>query len=107
MIGFPTIHNEHAILEKPGGSIVYRFRARDLHLVLGPAPDGQPVRFEVTIDGAAPGASHGTDVDSNGMGVVTSQRLYQMIRQEGAITEHNFEIRFFDPGAHAYAFTFG
>ena len=102
-----TIHNEHAILEKQGGSIVYRFRARDLHLVLGPAPDGQPVRFQVTVDGAAPGASHGTDVDSNGMGVVTSQRLYQLIRQEGAITEHNFEIRFLDPGAHAYAFTFG
>jgi thiol-disulfide isomerase/thioredoxin len=102
-----TIYNEHATLEKQGGSIVYRFRARDLHLVLGPAPDGQPIRFQVTIDGAAPGTSHGTDVDSNGMGVVTTQRLYQLIRQEGAITERDFEIRFLDPGAHAYAFTFG
>ena len=102
-----TIHNEDATLEKQGGSIVYRFRARDLHLVLGPAPDGQPVRFQVTIDGAAPGASHGTDVNSNGMGVVTTQRLYQLIRQDGPITERNFEIRFLDPGVHAYAFTFG
>src|SRR5215470_13171262 len=102
-----TIYNEHATLEKQGGSIVYRFRARDLHLVLGPAPDGQPVRFQVTVDGAAPGTNHGTDVDSNGMGVVTTQRLYQLIRQEGGITERTFEIRILDPGAQAYAFTFG
>ena len=73
----------------------------------GPAPDGKPVRFRVTIDGATPGKGHGTDVDADGQGVVTRQRLYQLIRQSGQITDHTFEIRFLDPGVHAYAFTFG
>jgi cytochrome c biogenesis protein CcdA/thiol-disulfide isomerase/thioredoxin len=102
-----TIGGEHAVLDQKGGSIVYRFHARDLHLVLGPGPDGKPVRFRVTIDGAPPAASHGTDVDANGQGVVTGQRLYQLVRQSGAIADHTFEIRFLDPGVQAYAFTFG
>ena len=67
----------------------------------------KPVRFRVTIDGAAPGQNHGTDVDAEGMGVVTDQRLYQLVRQSGVITDHTFEIEFLDPGAEAYAFTFG
>ena len=75
---------EDAVLKKKTGSIVYRFHARDLHLVLGPAPKAGPVRFHVTIVGAAPGNSHGADVDADGQGVVTGQRLYQ--RQSGAIT---------------------
>ena len=79
-----TIGGEHAALNAGDGSIVYRFHARDLHLVLGPAPDGKPVRFRVTIDGAAPGESHGMDVDADGKGIVTEQRLYQLIRQTGA-----------------------
>jgi hypothetical protein len=78
-----------------------------LHLVLGPGADGKPVRFRVTIDGAAPSDSHGADVDADGQGVVTGQRLYQLIRQSGKIADHTFEIRFLDRGVQAYAFTFG
>jgi cytochrome c biogenesis protein CcdA/thiol-disulfide isomerase/thioredoxin len=102
-----TIGEERAVLNKQGGGIVYRFHARDLHLVLGSARKGNPVRFRVMIDGAPPGDNHGTDVDAGGHGVVNGQRLYQLVRQNGAITDHTFEIRFLDPGAEAYAFTFG
>ena len=102
-----TIGKEDAVLNQKGGSIVYRFHARDLHLVLGPAADGKPVRFRVTIDGMAPGMSHGSDVDAAGAGVVTGQRLYQLVRQSGTISDHTFEIEFLDPGVQAYAFTFG
>jgi len=87
-----TIGKEDAVLNQKGGSIVYRFHARDLHLVLGPAADGKPVRFRVTIDGAPPGDRHGADVDADGQGVVTGQRLYQLIRQRGTIADHTFEI---------------
>jgi cytochrome c biogenesis protein CcdA/thiol-disulfide isomerase/thioredoxin len=102
-----TIGKEDAVLNEKGGSIVYRFHARDLHLVLGPAPDSRPVRFRVTIDGAPPGNSHGTDIDADGHGTVSGQRLYQLVRQGGAITDRTFKIEFLDPGVHAYAFTFG
>jgi cytochrome c biogenesis protein CcdA/thiol-disulfide isomerase/thioredoxin len=102
-----TIGGEHAVLTEKDGAIVYRFHARDLHLVLGPATDGAPVRFRVTIDGAPPGDSHGIDVDANGWGVVTDQRLYQLVRQSGAIADRTFKIQFLDPGVQAYAFTFG
>jgi cytochrome c biogenesis protein CcdA/thiol-disulfide isomerase/thioredoxin len=102
-----TIGEERAVLDQKDGSIVYRFHARDLHLVLGSAADGKPVRFRVTIDGKPPGDSHGTDVDREGQGIVTGQRLYQLIRQSGTIADHTFEIRFLDPGVEAYAFTFG
>jgi cytochrome c biogenesis protein CcdA/thiol-disulfide isomerase/thioredoxin len=102
-----TISGEHAVLDKKDGRIVYRFHARDLHLVLGPGPGGKPVRFRVMIDGAPPGESHGADIDAAGKGVVTGQRLYQLIRQSGAVADHTFEIRFLDPGVQAYAFTFG
>ncbi|WP_314598932.1 cytochrome c biogenesis protein DipZ, partial [Burkholderia aenigmatica] len=98
---------ERASLAAPSGRIVYRFHARDLHLVLGPGANGQPVRFRVTIDGAAPGAAHGTDVDAQGYGTVTGQRLYQLVRQSGAIADRTFAIEFLDPGVNAYAFTFG
>ena len=101
-----TIGEERARLNRKDGSIVYRFHARDLHLVLG-AANGKPIRFRVTIDGKPPGDSHGADVDADGQGVVNGQRLYQLIRQNGAITDCTFEIRFLDPGAEAYAFTFG
>ncbi|GJD49437.1 Protein DipZ [Methylobacterium crusticola] len=102
-----TIRPEHAALERAGGAITYRFRARDLHLVLGPGPEGRPVRFTITLDGAAPGADHGTDSGPDGTGVVTQPRLYQLVRQAGAAGARTFEIRFLDPGARAYAFTFG
>jgi hypothetical protein len=78
-----------------------------LHLVLGPGAEGTPVRFRVTIDGAAPGSSHGADTDAGGEGAVTGQRLYQLIRQSGNIQDHTFGIEFLDPGVQAYAFTFG
>jgi hypothetical protein len=102
-----TIGGERAMLNQADGALVYRYHARDLHLVLGPAPDGKPVRFRVTIDGAAPGESHGADIDAAGEGIVIDQRLYQLVRQNGPVTDHTVEIRFLDPGVEAYAFTFG
>ena len=102
-----TVGAEDAALNKPDGRISYRFHARDLHLVLGPGADNKPVHFRVSIDGAAPGANHGADVDAGGLGVVDGQRLYQLIRQNGAISDRTFEIEFLDPGVQAYAFTFG
>ena len=102
-----TVHDENAQLEQAGGSIVYRFRGRDLHLVLGPAADGKPIRFRVRIDGKAPGNDHGMDTDADGNGTVTSQRLYQLVRQANGSGERLFEIEFLDPGVQAYAFTFG
>ena len=102
-----TVSGENAVLNGVGGMIVYRFHARDLHLVLGPAADGKPIRFRVTIDGNAPGADHGTDTDADGQGVVDSQRLYQLVRQDDVISDRTFAIEFLDPGVHAYAFTFG
>jgi cytochrome c biogenesis protein CcdA/thiol-disulfide isomerase/thioredoxin len=107
LVGNWTISGERSMLNEKDGSIVYRFHARDLHLVLGPAADGSPVHFRVTIDGVAPGAAHGMDTDSDGQGVVTAQRLYQLVRDPGTVADHTFEIRFLDPGVQAYAFTFG
>jgi cytochrome c biogenesis protein CcdA/thiol-disulfide isomerase/thioredoxin len=102
-----TVESERAVLDGASGRIVFRFHARDLHLVLGPGPDGKPVRFKVSIDGAAPGADHGSDVDSDGNGVVNEQRLYQLVRQNKPAKDRTFEIEFLDPGAEAFAFTFG
>lgn len=102
-----SVGAEHATLARPGGEIVYRFHARDLHLVLGPGPDGKPVRFRVTVDGKAPGNAHGSDVASDGAGTVTGQRLYQLVRQPGDVADHTFAIQFFDAGVQAFAFTFG
>ena len=102
-----TVHDETAQLDRAGGRIVYRFRGRDLHLVLGPADDGKPVRFRVRIDGKPPGDDHGMDIDADGNGSVTGQRLYQLVRQAHGQGERLFEIEFLDPGVRAYAFTFG
>lgn len=107
LAGAWNVAEQQATLAKPGGRIVYRFHARDLHLVLGPGKNGAPVRFRVTIDGTAPGASHGADVNADGVGTVTGQRLYQLIRQSGPIVDHTFSIEFLDPGVQAFAFTFG
>jgi methionine-S-sulfoxide reductase len=98
---------EMAANESSGGKIAFRFKARDLHLVLAAPKDGKPVRYRVTIDGKPPGADHGVDVDAKGEGVVREQRLYQLIRQKGAVAEKEFVIEFLDPGVAAYAFTFG
>jgi thiol-disulfide isomerase/thioredoxin len=102
-----TVGAEFATPEAASGSIVYRFHARDVHLVLGPGVNGKPVRFQVSIDGAAPGNAHGSDVDAQGNGVVTDHRLYQLVRQAGDVKDHTFAIRFLEPGVQAYAFTFG
>ncbi|MEK6348470.1 MAG: cytochrome c biogenesis protein DipZ [Burkholderia sp.] len=107
LAGAWNVAEQQATLAKPGGRIVYRFHARDLHLVLGPGKSDAPVRFRVTIDGTAPGASHGADVNADGVGTVTGQRLYQLIRQSGPIVDHTFSIEFLDPGVQAFAFTFG
>ncbi|QRM57055.1 cytochrome c biogenesis protein DipZ [Sinorhizobium sp. BG8] len=107
LAGTWTIGAEQVMLDRAEGRIASRFSARDLHLVLGPGKAGKPVRFRVTIDGKAPGADHGADIDPDGNGIVTSTRLYQLIRQSGDVEARNFEIRFLDPGVEAYAFTFG
>ena len=98
---------QQVTLEQAGGRIVYRFHARDLHLVLAPGADGKPVRFKVTVDGEAPGDAHGTDVAPDGTGTVTEQRLYQLVRQPGEVQDRTFSIEFLDPNVAAYAFTFG
>ncbi|MHB1273454.1 MAG: cytochrome c biogenesis protein DipZ [Rhodanobacter sp.] len=102
-----SVHDENAQLDQAGGRIVYRFRGRDLHLVLGPGSAGKPIRFRVRIDGKPPGADHGVDTDADGNGTVTAQRLYQLVRQASGSGERLFEIEFLDPGVQAYAFTFG
>jgi cytochrome c biogenesis protein CcdA/thiol-disulfide isomerase/thioredoxin len=102
-----TVGREHAIVNGTGGRMTFRFHARDLHLVLGPAVGDKPVRFRVRVDGKPPLAAHGVDVDEQGDGVVTGQRLYQLIRQSPPIVDRLFEIEFIDPGAEAFAFTFG
>jgi thiol-disulfide isomerase/thioredoxin len=100
-------HQQVANLRSAGGKIVFRFHARDLHLVLGPSADGKPVHFRVTIDGHAPETNHGVDTDAQGNGVVTEHRLYQLVRQKGSITDHTFVIEFQEPGVQAFSFTFG
>jgi cytochrome c biogenesis protein CcdA/thiol-disulfide isomerase/thioredoxin len=105
-----NVHPQHIHLTKAPGKIVYRFHARDLHLVLGPGLSGKPIRFQVRLDGKQPGNDHGTDIDEAGRGVVKEQRLYQLIRQDtsgSSIGERTFEIEFLDPDVQAYAFTFG
>ena len=101
-----TIGKEAIVLHKANGRIVYRFHARDLHLVMR-APQGNPVRMRVLIDGRPPGAAHGVDVDANGNGVVIEPRLYQLIRQSQPIIDRQFEIEFLDSGVEAFVFTFG
>ena len=102
-----TVREQYARLDRADGAITFRFRARDLNLVLGPGPDGKPVRFTVTVDGQPPGDNHGVDIDAAGKGTVANQRLYQLIRCSDGVRERSFEIRFEDPGVEAFAFTFG
>ena len=102
-----TMGDQATALNKANGRIAYRFHARDLHLVMGPAATAAAVRFRVLIDGKPPGVAHGVDVDDQGNGTVIEQRLYQLIRQPGPIADRQFEIEFLDPGVEAFAFTFG
>ncbi|MDE2421582.1 MAG: cytochrome c biogenesis protein DipZ [Gammaproteobacteria bacterium] len=100
------IEPERAVQISYKGHLSYRFHARDLHLVMG-SSDGKPIHFRVTLNGAALGANHGLDTDANGMGVVTGQRLYQLIRQTQAVKDQIFDIEFLEPNVEIFSFTFG
>jgi thiol-disulfide isomerase/thioredoxin len=102
-----TVEKGAALLNQANGRIAYRFHARDLHLVMGPTVRGTSVRFRVLVDGQPPGAAHGLDIDDQGYGTVTEQRLHQLIRQPKPIADRQFEIEFLDPDVQAFAFTFG
>jgi hypothetical protein len=101
-----TVGRENVVLDEAGGSIAFRFQARDAHLVLSPGTGG-PIPFRVLLDGEAPGPSHGVDVDEDGTGVLRDGRLYQLVRAQDAVRERTLEITFLEPGAEAYVFTFG
>ncbi|HXV34329.1 MAG TPA: redoxin domain-containing protein [Gaiellaceae bacterium] len=101
-----TIGRESVVLDEAGGTIAFRFEARDAHLVLCPGAHG-PLSFSVLLDGEPPGASHGVDVDENGSGTLDYGRMYQLVRTDGAVRERTLEITFLQPGAEAYSFTFG
>jgi thiol-disulfide isomerase/thioredoxin len=101
-----TIGQENVVLDQAGGSIAFRFHARDAHLVLSPGAR-EPIPFRVLLDGEGPGPSHGVDVDEGGNGVLRDGRLYQLVREHGAVRERTLEITFLEPGAAAYVFTFG
>jgi hypothetical protein len=107
MSGDWTIKRDAVEMNKPNGRIAYRFHARDLHLVMGPAAPGTSVKFRVLIDGQPPGAAHGIDVDDQGLGTMAGQRLYQLIRQSGPVVDRQFEIEFLDPNVEVFCFTFG
>jgi hypothetical protein len=101
-----TIGDESVVPDQAGGSMAYRFHARDAHLVLSRGVR-EPIPFRVLLDGEAPGPSHGFDVDEEGSGLLREGRLYQLVRQDGAVRERTLNITFLEPGAEAYVFTFG
>jgi cytochrome c biogenesis protein CcdA/thiol-disulfide isomerase/thioredoxin len=107
LAGTWNVGGQQAVLVSAPGKIIFRFHARDLHIVLGPGPHGRPIRFRVLLDGAAPLDDHGMDVDPQGNGVVNEYRLYLLIRQKGKVEDRTFQIEFLDPGVQAFAFTFG
>jgi len=107
LVGEWTMGGQATVSSGPAGRIVYRFHARDLHLVMGPPRQGGTVRFRVSLDGEPPGSAHGLDADESGHGVVVHPRLYQLIRQRGPIADRTFEIEFLDAGVETFAFTFG
>jgi thiol-disulfide isomerase/thioredoxin len=102
-----TLERRASVLDRTGGRILFRFHARDIHLVMGPRPRGASVPFRVLIDGESPGDAHGLDTDEHGRGTVAQQRLYQLLRQPGTIADRTFEITFLAPSVEAYVFTFG
>jgi thiol-disulfide isomerase/thioredoxin len=101
------VEEESAVLSAAGGSVTFRFHARDLNLVLTPPTSGAPVRFTVRLDGEPPGDDHGLDINELGVGTVDEPRMYQLVRQHRGAAERDFEITFLDPGVRAYVFTFG
>jgi thiol-disulfide isomerase/thioredoxin len=106
LVGEWTTGPENLVLDQPGGSIAYRFHARDAHLVLS-AGAREPIPFRVLLDGEAPGPSHGVDIDEDGSGVLRDGRMYQLVREHDTVRERTLEITFLEPGAEAYSFTFG
>jgi thiol-disulfide isomerase/thioredoxin len=102
-----TVKGRAAVMNAANGKIVYRFHARDVNLIMGPPRGAQPVRFAVKVDGRPPGAAHGTDIDEQGKGTAARQRTYQLVRQQKAMADREFEIEFDEPGVEAYCFTFG
>jgi thiol-disulfide isomerase/thioredoxin len=102
-----TVGKQSIVLNEAGGRVAYRFHARDLNLVMGPAARRASVRFRVLINGRPPGTAHGSDVDADGNGTLAEPRLYQLIRQPKPIADRQFEIEFLDPGAEVFSFTFG
>jgi hypothetical protein len=101
------VGKQAAVLNGADGRITYQVHARDVNLVMAPGASGRPVRFRVILDGKAPGAAHGIDVDEEGHGAVAEPRMYQLIRQPGRVAERRFEIQFLDPGVEVFVFTFG
>ena len=106
-LGDWTVARHAAVANEPGGRIAFQFHARDLNLVMGPASRGASIPFRVFLDGQLADGAHGTDVASDGSGIVDDQRTYQLIRQPGPIADRRFEIEFLDAGVEAYCFTFG
>jgi thiol-disulfide isomerase/thioredoxin len=104
--GVWTVEREKIVLDRAGGSIHHRFHARDAHLVLSSAR-GEPVPFQVLLDGRPPAASHGVDVAADGMGVLLEGRLYQLVRNRDAVHDRTLEITFHAPGVSGYSLTFG
>ena len=102
-----TMTREFSASNKASGKVIFRFHARDVHLVMGPATRGARLRYRVTIDGQAPGSAHGVDVDAKGFGTLDQPRMYQLIRQSGSIADRQIEIEFLDAGAQLFSFTFG
>ena len=102
-----TIERRASVLDRAGGRILFRFHARDVHLVMGPRPPSASVPFRVLIDDEPPGEAHGLDIDEQGRGTVAQQRLYQLIREPRTITDRTFEITFLAPAVETYVFTFG
>jgi hypothetical protein len=107
LVGDWSVGSESAVPNADNGRLVYRFHARDINLIMGPTATGGSVRFHVLIDGSPPSDAHGLDVDEQGAGTVTEPRMYQLIRQPGAITDREFEIQFLGPGVAVFDFTFG
>lgn len=102
-----NIGAESGVLQAAPGKVIFRFHSRDLHMVLGPARNGEPIRFKITLNGEAPGVDCGVDSGPDGNGEIREPRLYQLIRQKGEVKDRTFEIEFLDPGVQAFSFTFG
>jgi thiol-disulfide isomerase/thioredoxin len=102
-----TIESRASVLNRPDGRIAFRFHARDVHLVMRSRAPETSVPFRVLVDREPPGETHGLDIDEQGHGTLVQPRLYQLIRERGAITDRTFEIAFLEPGVEAYVFTFG